>query len=221
MRTFFLFCLSLPVYFLSGLLIHSCFVLDYSTPSPVLGPLIIGFAAGLLIFIFVNKFIPLYVFGHELAHWIFAKLFLRETGKFKVGRDGGAVEIKNPNLWISLAPYFYPTFTVFWVPFWFLFKYLDDRYPYSLSIYFVILAITWAYHVAMTAYALKFEQSDIEKYGRPISFTLILFINLFVIFIFLSMFTDNAIVACTIFWDTIYEDSLQIYRFISEKISRF
>ena len=216
MRTFLLFCLSLPVYFVSGLVIHACFELDYSTPSPVLGPIIIGFAAGLLIFIFINKFIPVYVFGHELAHWIFAKLFLRETGKFKVGKEGGAVEIKNPNLWIALAPYFYPTFTVLWIPFWFLFKHFDDRYPYSLSIYFVILSITWAYHVAMTAYALKFEQSDLQRYGKPLSLSVIIFVNMTIIFSFLALFTTGIVRGFTILKEISVLDCMKIFELIKD-----
>lgn len=216
MRTFFLFCISLPLYFLSGLIIHSCLVLDYSTPSPVLVPTVVGFVFGCLIFMFISKFIPVYVFGHELAHWIFAKLFMKETGKFKVGKDGGAVEVKNPNLWVSLAPYFYPTFTVIWIPFWFLFKYLDERYPYSLSIYFVIMSITWAYHVAMTLYALKFEQSDLQRYGKPLSLGVIIFVNMGMIFSFLALFTTGIGGGFLVLKEISVQDCMKIFDLIKE-----
>ena len=216
MRAFFLFCLSIPLYFLSCLIVHACFILDYSSPSPVLAPTIIGFAAGILIFTFISKFIPVYVFGHELAHWIFAKIFLKETGKFKVGKEGGAVEVKDPNLWVSLAPYFYPTFTVIWIPFWFLFKYLDEKYPYSLSIYFVILSISWAYHVAMTLYALKFEQSDLRRYGKPLSLSVIIFVNMAIIFSFLALFTTSIVKGFILLKEVFVDDCLKIFDLIRE-----
>ena len=221
MRTFFLLCFSLPVYFMAFLIIHSCFRLDYSTPSPVLGSTIIGFTAGLMVFFFVNKFIPVYIFGHELAHWIFAKIFMRETGKFKVGKEGGAVEIKNPNLWIALAPYFYPTFTVIWIPFWFLFKYLDERYPYALSIYFIVLAVTWSYHVAMTLYALKFEQSDLKRYGKPLSFSIILFVNMVIIFSFLALFTNGIVNGFMVLKEVSVQDCMKIFDLCKEIYNYF
>lgn len=216
MRTFLLFCSSLPLYFASGLIIHACFALDYSTTSPVMASLIFGFTGGFIFFIFISKFTPIYIFGHELAHWIFAKVFMKETGKFKVGKDGGAVEIKNPNLWIALAPYFYPTFTVFWIPFWFLFKHFEDRFHHSLSIYFTVLAITWAYHVAMTLYALKFEQSDLKRYGKPLSFSVILFVNMVIIFSFLALFTTGITSGLNVLKDVSVLDCMKIYDLCKE-----
>ena len=216
MRTFFLFCLSLPIYFVSGLILHSCFELDFSSPSPVLLPTVIGFVGGCLFFVFISKFIPVYVFGHELAHWIFAKIFLKETGKFKVGKEGGAVEVKDPNLWVSLAPYFYPTFTVIWIPFWFLFKYLDEKYPYCLTVYFVILSLSWAYHVTMTLYALKFEQSDLQRYGKPLSLSVIIFVNLCIIFSFLALFSTGIWKGLAVLSATFADDCRKIFELIRE-----
>ena len=143
---------------------------------------------------------------------------MRETQNFSVGKDAGAVQIKNPNIWITLAPYFYPTFTIIWVPFWFVFKYFEKDFSWSVDVYFAILSMTWSYHVVLTIYALKFEQSDIQRYGRPISFSLILFLNLFITFMFLSLFTDSAIEGCKILLNIGYEDSIGIYRFVVDKV---
>jgi hypothetical protein len=220
-RAFLYFLLSLPLITLSGFLIHAFTRLNYSSgESSLLIALSAGFIGGVLFFVFINRFTKFYVFGHELAHWIFAKVFMRETQNFKVGKDAGGVQIKDPNIWITLAPYFYPTFTIIWIPFWFVFKYFEREFSWSTDLFFGILSFTWAYHFVLTLYALKFEQSDIKKYGRPISFSLILFINLFIIFIFLSLFTDNAIQGCIIFWNTICEDSLKIYHYISELVAK-
>lgn len=220
MRTFLNLLLSLPLFAISIFLTHAFGKLTYSSgESSLYIALLSGFGLGLVLFVFVGQFTRFYVFGHELAHWIFAKMFLRETRNFSVGKDGGAVHVQNPNIWITLAPYFYPTFCIMWVPFWFVFKYFERDFVWSVDIFFGVLALTWSYHFVLTLYALKFEQSDIKKYGRPLSFALILFINLFIIFIFLSLFTNNALEGVQIFGRTIYEDSLFIYQFIVEKVS--
>ena len=220
MQTFLFFLLSIPLYICSIFLIHAFSRLNYSAgETAVFTALLSGFAAGLLLFTFISRFTKFYIFGHELAHWIFAKLFMRETQNFSVGKDGGAVQVKDPNIWISLAPYFYPTFTILWVPTWFAFKYFEKDFKYSPHIFFGILAFTWSYHFVLTLYALKFEQSDLKRYGKPISFALIMFINLFIIFIFLSLFTDNPLQACKIYWQVGYEDSVNTFYYIKGLIN--
>jgi hypothetical protein len=215
MRTLLYFLLSLPLFAISLFLTHAFSKLEYgSGQSSLYIALASGFGSGLVVFVFVGRLTRFYVFGHELAHWIFAKIFMRETKNFSVGKDGGAVHVQNPNIWITLAPYFYPTFCIMWVPFWFVFKYFEREFSWSVDVFFGILAFTWSYHFVLTLYALKFEQSDIKKYGRPLSFSLILFINLFIIFIFLALFTNNALEGCQIFGRTIYEDVLSIYRYM-------
>ena len=215
MQTFFYFLISLPLYLLSILAIRSFSGLNYSAgESSVFTALLIGFLSGITVFIFISRFTKFYIFGHELAHWIFAKLFLRETKSFEVGKDGGAVHVQNPNIWISLAPYFYPTFTIIWIPAWFAFKYFEKDFAWSTHIFFGILAFTWAYHVILTFHALRNEQSDLKRYGKPLSLSLIIFLNLFMIYLFLSLFTDNPMVACRVFWETARDDIVNTYTYI-------
>jgi hypothetical protein len=122
---------------------------------------------------------------------------MKETRNFKATKNGGAVEVKEPNVWVVLAPYFYPTFTVLWFPFWFLVVRYKEDVPFAMELFFGILALTWAYHLVMTLYILKFEQSDITRYGKIFSYSLIIFINTLTVFIFLSLITDGIVKACT------------------------
>ena len=43
----------------------------------------IGFSSGLIIFAMISPVMRAYVVGHELSHWLVAKLFGRRTGEFK------------------------------------------------------------------------------------------------------------------------------------------
>ena len=75
------------------------------------GTLLISFTAGFVVLGLgpgAGLSVRLYVFGHELTHWLTARLFRRRTGAFHVGGDRGYVMVERPNVWITLAPYFVP-----------------------------------------------------------------------------------------------------------------
>ncbi|MCH2206738.1 MAG: hypothetical protein MK132_12815 [Lentisphaerales bacterium] len=224
MKSFFRVLLSLPVYMLGFLMVHAVLKLNYGAHQEITYSLLGGLVAGIIIFSFVCHFKRFYIFGHELAHWIFAKLFMKETKNFKVGKDGGAVQVKDPNVWVVLAPYFYPTFTIMWLPFWFLFSHFQKEIQYSFQIFFVMLGMSWAYHLVLTLYALKFEQSDIEKYGRPLSFSIIFLFNMLFIYFFLICVTDGLKAGIYILWCTISHDIVYLATLVqsgAEKLSMF
>ena len=149
----------------------------------------LSFVFGLLIF-WWRKFTPVYVFGHELTHWIAAKLFFKRTGKFHVGWKKGFVEIADANVWITLAPYI--------VPFYFMLA----LFVFGLSQFFVYPSPEWAtlaflvctglgyaYHCVLTVYAIGLSQSDLKIYGEFFSVTLIIAGN--VLFLVLALLLSN------------------------------
>ena len=215
MKIFFRFLLSLPIYAAGLIVLHAVLVLNYAAQTQITYSLLAGLVLGSLLFTFVCRLKRFYIFGHELAHWIFAKVFMKETRNFKVGKNSGAVQVKNPNIWVVLAPYFYPTFTILWLPFWFAFRYFKDEIPYSLEIFFVVLGLSWAYHLVLTLYALKFEQSDIERAGRPLSFSIIFFINMVFIYGLLSLITNGPQESLIILWDTVKNDCSVAFNIVS------
>ena len=215
MKVFFRILLSLPIFAAGLIVLHAVFGLNYAAQTQITFSLLSGLVFGIIIFTFVCRLKRFYIFGHELAHWIFAKIFMKETKNFKVGKHGGAVQVKDPNIWVVLAPYFYPTFTILWLPFWFLFKHFKNHIPYSFEIFFVILGMSWAYHLVLTLYALKFEQSDIERAGRPLSFSIIFFINMLFIYTFLSLITDGPLDSMNILWETVKHDCFQVFNIVS------
>ena len=201
-------------------MLHAVLKLDYGAQKSITYSLLAGLITGIIVFSFICRFKLFYIFGHELAHWIFAKIFMKETRNFKVGKDGGAVQVKDPNVWVVLAPYFYPTFTIMWLPFWFLFSHFKEEIPYNYEIFFSLLGMSWAYHLVLTLYALKFEQSDIERCGRPLSFSIIFLFNMIFIYSFLTFVTNGPIESLTILWQTLREDVTYVYTGV-QKISIF
>ena len=74
------------------------------------------FALGVILWLIAFFGLPrpyvVYVFGHELTHAVWAWLFGGRVSEFKVGRDKGHIMTNRHNLWVALAPYFYPIYSV-------------------------------------------------------------------------------------------------------------
>lgn len=128
----------------------------------------------------------IYVFGHEMTHWLAAKLTFHETGKIHLGMTKGYVEVMGSSGFIALAPYF--------VPFYFLLS--GCLMAFTAQVWrptpatfwlgsFGWLGITYAYHVVLTWIALKNGQKDLEYCGKFLSWCIILAGNL--IFLFLTL----------------------------------
>lgn len=170
-----LFCIPLFL-LLTVALLHSAVLLprDFPWPQPVLLFAAGGLAAGFLLFTYLWRFTPLYVFGHEMTHWLTARLFLKETGAFCCKADRGYVVIKDPNFCIILAPYF--------IPFYFLllaglcgvcdlfFPPLPRPFVLALA---AALGLAYSYHGVMTLIALRQGQADLKRCGTLFSLSLI------------------------------------------------
>lgn len=141
-------------------------------------PLVGGFAGGLIFFIFISRLPFLYVFGHELTHWLAAKCFLRETGSMKISGGSGHVQVERPNVWIVLAPYFVPLYSLVWAGFYGVTQMVWHHPHPAVGVGFNIgLGITYAYHVKMTFHALSRAQSDLKMHGVFFSLSLIICCN--------------------------------------------
>jgi len=82
-------------------------------------PLLIGILIGLILYLFfIKKYDAITTFDHELAHAIVAILFLRRIKRFVSTSSGGYVRHSGGiggelgNVLISLAPYYFPTFSL-------------------------------------------------------------------------------------------------------------
>ena len=118
-----------------------------------------------------------YVFGHELTHAIWVWLMGGHVGEFQVNRYGGYITSNNQNFWISLAPYFYPIYSVAAVIIYALAALCTDVTPYIRWL-FLALGFTWSLHVCFTLWMIPKGQTDITDHGRIFSFAIIWLMNL-------------------------------------------
>lgn len=132
-----------------------------------------AFALATLFFRYGVQIRPLYVIGHELSHWLVAKLFGRYTSRLRIGWDAqGSVLVERANIWIVLAPYCLPFYALVWslptgICFW-----AGGAEPLQLAMV-AGLALSYGYHCALTWWTIARNPSDLAVYGKALSYAFI------------------------------------------------
>jgi hypothetical protein len=163
----------------------------------VLHPLLIGMAAGLLLWFLIIKSISwLLIFEHELTHAFVALLFFRKISHIRVVSDEGGVVYHSGrfggelgDIMITMAPYYLPTFTVVAVL-------VKPLIPGSWLIYYYgFIGFTFIFHLMSTiketknnwsnevfpeAGSGKSSKTDIAKTGFFLSFLFIVTMSFFI-----------------------------------------
>jgi len=152
----------------------------------------IGLLAGMVVFVMVWLALPhpvrTYVFGHELTHALWGLCFGARPSNFSVTASGGSVRLTKSNVFITLAPYFFPFYT-FVVIICALVTYAFLRSLPWLSVWMFFIGFTWAFHVLFTIETLARRQPDVTTYGRVFSWTFIFAANVVVVLVWLALAT--------------------------------
>lgn len=145
------------------------------------------FAAGMvllgILFFIVPRQILMwpYVFGHEMTHAIWVKLFGGTVNDhFHVSLDGGHVLTDRVNTWIALAPYFFPLYSFLVVTLYGAASLAADLSAYRWVL-FLLLGFTMAFHLVFTCLLIAKGQPDLHYGGTFFSLVLIYLINLLII----------------------------------------
>ena len=143
--------------------------------------------SGLVAFLVFWKVLPdqtrVYVLGHELTHAVWGLAFGAKVSNLKVRSNGGSVLLSKSNVWITLAPYFFPFWT-FAVALLALFVravmyFACPGAPFPVPwLWMFLVGFTWCFHACFTLRSLMQTQPDVQEYGRVFSWTFILACNL-------------------------------------------
>ena len=152
--------------------------------SPTRLPMLPAFAAvaGIAIWAIIWLFLPpltrTYVLGHELTHALWSLLFGGRASALRVSDRGGSVRVTKNNVWVTLAPYFFPLYTFVVALIWLLSAWaLPAIRPFS-PVFFFWIGLTWSFHLTFTLRFLACRQPDIREHGRLFSYALIYSLNL-------------------------------------------
>ena len=135
-----------------------------------------GMAAFVVLWVAFPRPIRMYILGHELTHAVWGLMFGARVSDLKVGDAGGSVKLTKSNMLITLAPYFFPFYTMIVVLAALVVRLWLGRLPCPWAWMFLV-GLTWCFHCCFTVQSLMQRQPDILEYGRVFSWTLIFIIS--------------------------------------------
>ena len=146
----------------------------------IVSPAMLSLGAGFVTFLVAAMALPtpvrLYVLGHELTHALWGLCFFARVSNLRVGVKGGSVQLSKSNVWITLAPYFFPFWTMVVVVAALVTRCFVSPLPCPW-IWFFTVGFTWCLHCCFTIKSLCQRQPDIETYGHIFSYTFIWIFN--------------------------------------------
>jgi hypothetical protein len=156
--------------------------------SALLFRFMIGSALWIVLFLTLTKPMRSYVLAHEMSHVLAAWISGQHADQLKVGANGGSVRVSQSNLFIALAPYMLPFYSLLLFAFHLLASLWWD--PRLWSAYLPLaFGFTWSFHITFTLLALSRKQSDLHPYGLLGAFPVILLGNLLILVVALSVIT--------------------------------
>lgn len=140
----------------------------------------IGFLIWIALFLPLPRPARTYVLGHELTHALWALMMGGRVGKIKIGKAGGHVELTKSNFLITLAPYFFPFYTVIIIATYYLAGLIVTLEPHR-AWWLGAVGLTWSFHITFTIHALSQRQTDVQEHGRIFSYSVIYIMNVIII----------------------------------------
>jgi hypothetical protein len=140
----------------------------------------VGFLLWVAVFFVLPRPVRTYVLGHELTHALWALLMGGRAGKMKIGKSGGHIELTRTNFIITLAPYFFPFYTVLVIAIYYVSGIWLDVETYR-TWWLGAVGFSWSFHLTFTLQMLSERQPDIQEHGRIFSYLVIYIMNLLVI----------------------------------------
>jgi hypothetical protein len=135
-----------------------------------------GYILWLVVYFTMPKPVRTYILAHELTHALWGAMMGAKIFKMSVRRDSGSVTLSKTNFLITLAPYFFPLYTVLIVIAYYVLGIFYDPSPYYLW-WLALVGFTWGFHFTFTISSLLQHQTDIQAYGLVFSYATIYLFN--------------------------------------------
>ena len=136
-----------------------------------------GFSLWLILYLVLPRPFRTYVLAHELTHAFWGYLMGARVSGLRVAKNGGSVRVSKTNVFITLAPYFFPFYTVCLLILYGLLSWLYDLTVYT-PWWLAAIGFTWAFHLTFTLAVLMQQQPDIEEHGHLFSYAFIYLLNI-------------------------------------------
>ena len=135
-----------------------------------------GFLVWLFLYFTLPRPVRSYVLAHELTHALWGSMMGARVSDMKVSGQSGSVTLSKTNFVITLAPYFFPLYTVLAIALYYLLSVFIAVAPYHLY-WLALVGFTWGFHFTFTISTLAQHQTDIRACGILFSYTVIALLN--------------------------------------------
>ena len=152
-----------------------------------------GFFLWVVLFLCLPRPVKAYVFAHEFTHALWGWVMGARVSRFRVSARGGSVTLSKSNFLITLAPYFFPLYTILVVAAYGLLAVFYDMRAYE-PLWLGFVGLTWSFHLTFTITTLRQHQPDIRVHGRLFSYAFIYLFNMLGIGLWIVAVTDSTIV---------------------------
>jgi len=150
---------------------------DSDWPIPPAGlALAGGFVLWEVIFLTLTRPVRAYVLGHELTHALWGAMMGARVLSIKVSKESGSVSLSRSNMFITLAPYFFPFYTFLVLLAYYALSIFLDVTRWNL-LWLGLVGFTWGFHLTFTITTLLQKQSDIRAYSHLFSYAVIYIMN--------------------------------------------
>lgn len=164
----------------------------------------IGFIAGfgfwILLYFTASRPLRAYILGHELTHALWAWMMGAKVSGMHVAKTRGHVYVSKTNFLITLAPYFFPFYTVVIVLVYAVIALFYDQKMYD-PFWMGCIGLTFSFHLTFTLSMIAQRQPDILEHGRIFSYTVIALANILLIMAAVVAITpatlEEALQTCT------------------------
>jgi hypothetical protein len=190
---FFVGVLLMPVCVAITLTLASLVRAAHPASDAFLPPAVMAFGAGFLIWLILYFTLPppvrTYVLAHELTHALWGSFMGASISRMKISKERGSVTLSKSNFLITLAPYFFPLYTIIVIIVYCGLSLFYDTTAYHL-LWLGLVGFTWSFHFTFTMSALMQSQTDLKEYGYLFSYTVIYIFNVLGIAIWIIAVTD-------------------------------
>jgi hypothetical protein len=147
-----------------------------SMVTPEVTALAVGFAVWLFLYFTMPRPARSYVLAHELSHVLWAWLCGIRVFSIRIRQESGSVCLEHTNPLVTLAPYFFPFYTMLVISAYGILAIFLDPEPYRLY-WLGLVGFSWGFHFVFTIAALMQHQTDVRDCGHVLSYALVFLLN--------------------------------------------
>ncbi len=171
-----------------------------------------GFCFWLVLFMVTPRPVRTYIVAHECTHALWGLLMGARINAISVDDEEGSVELSKTNFLITLAPYFFPFYTVLVILLHAGLSLFWDLHAYE-PFWLGAIGITWGFHFTFTLAMLLNRQPDIVEQGRVFSYAVIYLFNVLGIALWIVMVTP---ITLSVFLTQVTDDILMTWAWFYE-----